>query len=368
MYKLLRALLFRLEAETSHRLALAALRRLYRVPGVSSLLRALYARRVPALPIEVMGLHFPNPVGLAAGLDKNAECVGPLAALGFGFLELGTVTPLPQTGDSRPRLFRLARHHALINRMGFPSVGLEVFLTNLRRAGRPCLLGINIGKNRDTPLEQAADDYLQALRAVYAHADYVAVNVSSPNTPGLRALQTGGVLGRLLASLKAEQATLAAQHGRYVPLALKISPDLGDSELADISRLVRVHRIDAVIATNTTVARPGLAHEPLAQEPGGLSGAPLKALANDVIRKLYKHLRGEIPIIGVGGIETVEDAWEKLVAGAAILQVYTALIYEGPGLVRKIVEGLAQKTEAMGCRRLAEAVAKARTSIKMASE
>lgn len=358
LYKLLRTLLFRLEAETSHRLTLAALR----APGVAALLRARYSRRVPSLPVEVMGRRFANPVGLAAGLDKDAECVAALAALGFGFLELGTVTPQPQAGNPPPRLFRLVRHRALINRMGFPSAGLEVFLANLRRTAPPCPLGINIGKNRDTPLERAADDYLDALRAVYACADYVAVNISSPNTPGLRDLQQGGALARLLAALKTEQAALAARHGRYVPLALKIAPDLDDGQIAEIAQLVRAHRFDAVIATNTTVTRPGLEGEPLAREAGGLSGAPLKALSTAVIRKLYARLQGEIPIIGVGGIETAEDAWEKLVAGADLVQLYTGLIYEGPGIVRKITTGLWQKVRAANCATLSEALARTRRS------
>lgn len=356
MYKLLRALLFRLEAETSHRLTRAALR----APGAAAFLRARYSQRVPSLPVEVMGRRFANPVGLAAGLDKDAECVAALAALGFGFLELGTVTPRPQAGNPPPRLFRLTRHHALINRMGFPSAGLEVFLANLHRAGHPCPLGVNLGKNRDTPLERAADDYLEALRAVYPHADYVAVNVSSPNTPGLRALQEGDALGRLLAALKAEQTALAGRHGRYVPLALKIAPDLDDGEIEEIARLLRVHCLDAVIATNTTVARPGLQDEPLAREPGGLSGAPLKALSTAVIRKLYARLQGEVPIIGVGGIETAEDAWEKMTAGADLVQLYTGLIYEGPQIVREITTGLVQKVRASGCATLKEALAKAR--------
>lgn len=360
MYKLLRPLLFALDPETSHRFTFGLLRALYRLPGCGRALRASYARRTPALPVEVMGLHFANPVGLAAGLDKNAECVRPLAALGFGFLELGTVTPQPQAGNPPPRLFRLARQRALINRMGFPSAGLDVFLANLRRAGHPCVLGINIGKNRHTPNERAAEDYLVALRAVYLHADYVAINVSSPNTPGLRELQQGGALARLLEALKTEQAALAARHGRYVPLALKIAPDLDDGQIAEIAQLVRAHHFDAVIATNTTITRPGLQDEPLAREPGGLSGAPLKALSTAVIRKLYAHLKGEIPIIGVGGIETAEDAWEKLVAGADLVQVYTGLIYQGPALVRRIVAGLARRVAPSGGMTLAQAVAHAR--------
>ncbi len=356
MYERLRPLLFRLDPETSHRLALAALR----LPGAPAVLRALYGRRVPALPVEVMGLRLANPVGLAAGFDKDAECVVALAALGFGFLELGTVTPRPQPGNPPPRLFRLPRARALVNRLGFPSAGLETFVARLRRAGHPCVLGVNLGKNRDTPLARAAEDYLTGLRAVYPYADYVAINLSSPNTPGLRALQRAEALEPLLAALKTEQAALADRHGRYLPLALKLAPDLDEAQIADIARLVRTHRFDAVIATNTTLARPGLENEPLARESGGLSGAPLRRLATDTVRKLYAHLRGEVPIVGVGGIESAEDAWEKLTAGAELLQVYTGLIYDGPALVGKIVTGLKAKCREASAATLAEALARAR--------
>lgn len=360
MYDLVRPLLFLLDPETGHRLALAALS----TPGVPGVLRALYGRRVPALPVETMGLRFSNPVGLAAGLDKDAECLAGLAALGFGFLELGTVTPRPQPGNPPPRLFRLPRARALVNRLGFPSAGLETFVARLQRAGRPpCVLGVNLGKNRDTPNDQAAADYTAGLRAVYPHADYVAINVSSPNTPGLRTLQEGQALAQLLAALKAEQTALAAQHGRYVPLALKIAPDLDDHQIAEIAELVRAYRLDAIIATNTTLDRPaGLARESPANEAGGLSGAPLAPRSTEVIRRLFAHLDGEIPIIGVGGIMNAEDAWEKLLAGATLVQVYTGLIYEGPSLVGEIVRGLESKCRALGAATLAEAVAKARSA------
>lgn len=361
-YRFLRPLLFRFPAETSHRLIFTLLSFLYRPPGMGALVRSLFIRHLPTLPVSIMGLTFPNPVGLAAGLDKNAEHIRPLSDFGFGFLEVGTVTPRPQPGNPAPRMFRLARHAAIINRMGFNNVGVYRLITNLVRQGKPCPVGINIGKNRDTPAEQAVDDYLSALQAVYAHADYVAVNISSPNTAGLRDLQNEASLDALLRALKAEQAVLAEKHGRYVPIALKIAPDLDDAQIAAIAGRVLEHRFDAVIATNTTIARPGLTQEPLAAEAGGLSGRPLKPLSTEIIRKLHAHLRGKVPIIGVGGIESADDAWEKLLAGADLIQVYTGFIYEGPCLVREIVRGLAERTAAAGCRDLAEAVARARNS------
>jgi len=360
LYKLLRALLFRLDAEASHRLTFTALDLVYRLPGASRIARSLCARHTPALPVSIMGLTFPNPVGLAAGLDKNAEHVQALADFGFGFLELGTVTPRPQPGNPRPRMFRLVAHAALINRMGFNNVGAGKFLVNLAAQEKPCPIGINIGKNRDTPIERAADDYLAVLNSVYRLADYIAVNISSPNTPGLRDLQTEQNLEELLRALKTEQAALAEKHGRYVPIALKIAPDLDDTQVAAIARLVQEHKFDAVIATNTTITRPGLEQELLSQQTGGLSGRPLKPLATEIVRKLYTHLQGEVPIIGVGGIETADDAWEKLVAGADLVQIYTALIYQGPDIVGEIVRGLAERVQQSGCRNLAEAVQQAR--------
>jgi dihydroorotate dehydrogenase len=360
LYKLLRALLFRLDAETSHHLTFSLLRFFYLLPGAGAVMRALIARRPVVLPVSVMGLDFSNPVGLAAGLDKNAEYVRPLADFGFGFLELGTVTPRPQPGNPKPRLFRLPHHAALINRMGFNNVGAGKFLVNLAAQGKACPLGVNIGKNRDTPLEQAADDYLTVLNAVYRLADYVAVNISSPNTAGLRDLQQEENLEALLRALKNEQAALADKYGRYVPIALKIAPDLDDAQIAAIARLVLEHKFDAVIATNTTITRPGLADDPTARQGGGLSGRPLKAQATEIIRKLHERLRGAVPIIGVGGIENADDAWDKFVAGADLVQVYTALIYEGPRQVQEIVRGLAERVRAAGCATLTEAVAQAR--------
>ena len=359
-YRLLRPLLFRLPAETSHHLTFSALRLLYRLPGAGAMTRAVFARHPISLPTTVMGIHFPHPVGLAAGLDKNAEYIKPLSDLGFGFLELGTVTPRPQPGNPKPRLFRLSQQAALINRMGFNNVGLSQFLVNLAREAKPCPIGINIGKNRDTPVERTVEDYCIALRGAYPHADYIAVNISSPNTTGLRDLQNEENLEALLRALKAEQAELAEKHGRYVPIALKIAPDLDDAQITAIARLVLEHKFDAVIATNTTITRPHLANDPLAHQSGGLSGRPLKSLSTEIIRKLYGHLQGNVPIIGVGGIESADDAWDKLVAGADLIQIYTALIYTGPCVVQTIVRDLAERVRTSGLPTLAEAVAQAR--------
>jgi dihydroorotate dehydrogenase len=362
LYRLLRPLLFLLDAEAAHRFSFALIGLFYRLPGFSRLVRLFCVGRARTLPVEVMGIALARPVGLAAGLDKNAELAPFFADLGFGFVELGTVTPRPQAGNPRPRLFRLRAARALINRMGFNNAGLAQFLDNLYRLPKRGPVGINIGRNKDTPNEQALDDYRAALRAVYAHADYVTINISSPNTPGLRALQEGGQLEALLSALKHEQTVLAQREGRRVPLALKIAPDLDSEQIAEIARVVLAHGIEGVIATNTTIARPGLEQEPVANEPGGLSGRPLRAPSTGVIRELYRHLQGRAAIIGVGGIENADDAWEKLVAGADAVQVYTAFIYEGPALVRRIVRGLDEKVRVSGAATLAEAVAKARTA------
>ena len=355
-YRKIRPLLFRMDPEHSHRLVLGLLGGACRIPGLTALLRANYAHQVPTLPVDVLSLHFPNPIGLAAGLDKDARYTRPLAALGFGWLELGTVTPQPQPGSAKPRLFRIAAQHALINRMGFNSDGLKTFVGNLARRVKPCLLGVNIGKNASTPLERARDDYVAALRAVYIHAAYIAINISSPNTPGLRELQERERLGQLLQELKTEQAALARAHQLYVPLALKIAPDLSDEQFAFIAEAVLACGIDAVIATNTTLARPGLESDLIARESGGLSGRPLRSLATHAVRVLFRHLGGRVPIIGVGGIENADDAWERLLAGADLLQIYTALIYEGPQVVRRIVEGLAERVARSGEGSLSAAV------------
>lgn len=360
MYTLLRPLLFGLDAERSHDLALGLLHALDRFPGGRRAWRAL-TPAAPALATTLMGFPLRNPVGLAAGLDKNARAFGPLAELGFGFLELGTVTPRPQSGNPRPRLFRLPAHDALINRMGFNNCGVERFLKNLARAPRPpCPIGINLGKNRDTPLERAVDDYMTGLRAVYAVADYVSVNVSSPNTVGLRALQDAHALEALLGALKTEQAALAQRHGRYVPIALKVAPDLDDAAIAALARVVRALGMDAVIATNTTVSRPGLE---AADIEGGLSGRPLASLSTSAIRRLRAAAGAGFPIIGVGGVFSADDAWEKLLAGADAVQLYTGLIYRGPSLPARIVRGLAERVAALGARDLPHALSLARVNL-----
>lgn len=328
MYSLLRPALFSLDPETAHHLTLAGLRAAQAL-GLSGCL----ARRPPDDPRTVMGLTFPNPVGLAAGLDKNGECIDGLAALGFGFIEIGTVTPLPQPGNPQPRLFRLPGAQGIINRMGFNNDGVDALVENVKRAKFKGILGINIGKNAATPIEKAADDYLIGLRKVYAHASYVTVNISSPNTKNLRQLQGGDELDALLGQLKAEQLRLADAHGSYVPLAVKIAPDLDGEQIKQIAALLTRHRIDGVIATNTTLSREGVENLPHGNESGGLSGAPVRAKSTAVIRALAAELHGALPIIGVGGILQGADALEKMQAGAALVQLYSGLIYRGPVLV-----------------------------------
>ena len=328
MYRLLRPALFQLDPETAHHLTLGSLSAAYSL-GLSGII----APHPAADPRTVMGLVFPNPVGLAAGLDKNGNCIDGLAALGFGFIEIGTTTPLPQPGNPKPRLFRLPRANAIINRMGFNNDGVDKLVENVRRADYRGILGINIGKNAATPIEKAADDYLICLRKVYAYASYVAVNISSPNTKHLRQLQDENALNSLLAQLKAEQRKLADTHGKYVPLVLKIAPDMEAEQIAAIARLLMQHRIDGVIATNTTLSREGVENLPHAEESGGLSGAPVRDKSTAVIRQLAAELRGALPIIGVGGILSGVDAAEKIRAGAALVQIYSGLIYRGPELV-----------------------------------
>ncbi len=334
MYPLIRPLLFQLDPETAHHVTLTSLRLAQRL-GIR------VAPKPAEKPVKVMGLTFPNPVGLAAGLDKNGEYIDALAALGFGFLEIGTVTPRPQPGNPKPRLFRLPAAQAIINRMGFNNHGVTYLLEQVKNANYRGILGINIGKNATTPIQNAAEDYQTALTAVYPHASYVTINISSPNTSHLRELQAGDAIGQLLASLKATQTHLADQHGRYVPLAIKIAPDLDDSAIRHLADQLRLHRMDAVIATNTTLSRTGTDGLPHAEETGGLSGAPLTTLSTHVIRQLAQTLAGELPIIGAGGILSARDAQEKQAAGAQLIQLYTGLIYRGPGLIKECSDALA---------------------------
>jgi dihydroorotate dehydrogenase len=335
MYSLVRPLLFALDAETAHHLTLTTLR------AVSRAGLAGAARPAPeSCARTVMGIRFPNPVGLAAGLDKNGDYIDALAGLGFGYLEIGTVTPRPQPGNPRPRLFRLPAARAIINRLGFNNEGVDRLVENVKRASWRGVLGINIGKNADTPLERAADDYVACLRKVYPVATYVTINVSSPNTRDLRALQRHAQLDELLGTLKAEQARLADAHGRQVPLAVKIAPDLGPAEIADIAGSLKRHRVEAAIATNTTTARDGVTGMAHGEEAGGLSGAPVMASSTRVAQELAGALRGEIPVIGVGGISSGADARAKVAAGASLVQLYTGLIYRGPELVRECVAAL----------------------------
>lgn len=333
-YALARPFLFGLDPETAHELTLGSLARAQGTP-----LQWAYCNGFVPDPIELAGLRFPNRVGLAAGLDKNARCIDALGAMGFGFVEVGTVTPRGQPGNPRPRMFRLPQANALINRLGFNNEGLDAFVANVQRSrfrqqGR--LLGLNIGKNAATPIEQATDDYLACLAGVYPHADYVTVNISSPNTKNLRALQSDEALDALLAAIAGRRAELAAQHARRVPVFVKIAPDLDEQQVAVIAATLQRHGMDGVIATNTTVGRDKVQGLPHAEEAGGLSGAPLLEGSNRVITQLRSALGKGFPIIGVGGVLSADDALAKLRAGADVVQIYTGLIYRGPALVDEI--------------------------------
>jgi dihydroorotate dehydrogenase len=335
LYPLIRSALFSLDPEDAHGFTLFSIGAAHAL-GLLKLLP-----RAQGKPVHVMGIDFPNAVGLAAGLDKDGAHINSLAALGFGFIEIGTVTPRPQPGNPQPRLFRLPAAEAIINRMGFNNLGVDNLVRNVEMSGFKGVLGINIGKNKDTPNEHAVDDYLACLDKVYAHARYVTVNISSPNTQNLRELQKDEALDALLSAIKLRQSELAQQHGKYVPVALKIAPDLDDAQIAAIAALLMMHRIDAVIATNTTIARDAVAGLPNADEAGGLSGRPVRAASTRVVTALAHHLKNEVPIIGVGGILSGDDAREKIDAGASLVQLYSGLIYRGPGLVRECVQRLA---------------------------
>ena len=341
LYALARPLLFALDPETAHRLTLAAAD-----AALAAGVGGVFSRAVPAQPVRAMGLEFPNPVGLAAGLDKNGEHLDALAALGFGFLEIGTVTPRPQPGNPRPRLFRLVSAQALINRFGFNNVGVDAFVANLARARWRGILGVNIGKNFDTPIERAGEDYELCLERVYALASYVTVNISSPNTSGLRLLQETEQLKALLARLVAARERLSDRHGKRVPLVLKIAPDLDEGQIRDIAATVRRYRFDGIIATNTSLAREGVEGLPHATEAGGLSGAPIRARATRVLAALAAELKGEVPLIGAGGILSGADARAKIDAGASLVQLYTGLVYRGPALIHECARAIAAGNDA----------------------
>lgn len=341
MYSLARPFLFGLDAEHAHGLGLKAMELAYRT-GTSPLL----ARKIEPLPTKAFGLIFPNPVGLAAGLDKNGAHIDALLALGFGFVEIGTVTPRAQPGNPKPRMFRLPQHKAVINRLGFNNEGVDALVANVERARRRTgLLGINIGRNKDTSNERAASDYLYCLERVYPLADYITVNISSPNTAGLRELQEEQALRQLIGTLRDSQEELGAQHGKRVPMLVKIAPDLSDEDIDAVARVLRDLSVDGVIATNTTVSRMSVQEHPLAHETGGLSGAPLMGQATMVLRKLRTRLPDSIPVIGVGGILSGADAVAKMSAGATLIQCYTGLVYRGPELVGECVDAIRRRRE-----------------------
>jgi dihydroorotate dehydrogenase len=330
-YPVMKPWLFRLDAERAHTLTVKMMVVAHRVGMLKSVVAA------PQQPRSVMGLTFPNVLGLAAGMDKSAGAVEAWGALGFGFVEVGTLTPRPQPGNPKPRLFRLPEHAALINRMGFNNPGIEAAVKKLRNRRTQAVVGVNIGKNFDTPNDKAVDDYLICLKAAYPVADYVAVNISSPNTKGLRDLQAEDSVRQLVSALKKEQASLQKEHGKTVPLLVKIAPDLNDMQIEALARVFNEQAIDGVIATNTTIDRSAVTGHALAQEAGGLSGAPVRERSTLVIQAFRTLLKETVPVIGVGGILTGADAREKMKAGAALVQVYSGLVYRGPGLVREVL-------------------------------
>jgi dihydroorotate dehydrogenase len=327
LYSIARSALFKLDPELAHNVALKSLKKLE-----SCHLAGVFGQKV-LKPRSLLGLSFDNAVGLAAGLDKNGEYIDALAAMGFGFIEVGTVTPRPQPGNPKPRMFRLPERDALINRLGFNNQGLDAFLVNVAAARYKGVLGLNIGKNFDTPNDKAVDDYVTCLRGVFPHASYVTVNISSPNTKGLRDLQAASQLEHLLATLKTEQQMLAKKHKRQVPMLLKIAPDLDLSAIRDIAALLLQYSFEGAIATNTTISRDAVMGLKHATEAGGLSGRPVFSPSTEVLRELVKHLKGNIPVIGVGGIMSANDAQQKINAGASLVQIYTGFIYKGPQLI-----------------------------------
>ncbi len=335
LYPIVRPALFKLDPERAHELTLQQLRFISGTP-----LEGLIRQSLPSRPVSCMGLTFPNALGLAAGLDKNAECIDAFGAMGFGFVEVGTVTPRPQPGNDKPRMFRLVEAEGIINRMGFNNHGVDHLVENVKKARFKGILGINIGKNKDTPVEQGKDDYLTCMEKVYAHAGYIAINISSPNTPGLRTLQYGEALDDLLSAIKLKQKELQERQLKYVPVAVKIAPDLSEEELIQVADSLVRHEIDGVIATNTTLDRALVTGVKYADEMGGLSGRPVQSRSTEVIRRLSQELQGRLPIIGVGGIDSLISAREKVAAGATLVQIYSGFIYKGPTLIKDIVTHL----------------------------
>lgn len=337
MYSLVRKFIFSMQPESAHEFTIKALKMAGKLP--------FPIFPTPDNPVEVMGLKFKNPIGLAAGADKNGEAIDGFGKLGFGFIEVGTVTPLAQDGNPKPRQFRILEAKGIINRNGFNNLGVDVLVENVKRAKYDGILGINIGKNAVTPIENALDDYQICLRKVYEHADYITVNISSPNTKNLRSLQYGEALDELLSGLKAEQAQLSQKFQQYKPLVLKIAPDLTEEEIASVADSLIRHRIDGVIAGNTTLSRETVAGLTNAEQVGGLSGKPLNALSTKLIMQLANELNGALPIIGSGGIHSLASGQEKIDAGAKLLQVYSGLIYEGPGLIQTLAKDIRLKNQ-----------------------
>lgn len=332
LYPFVRKALFQLDPERAHEFTFKQLRRITGTP-----LEFLVRQSVASKPVTCMGLSFKNPLGLAAGLDKDGECIDALGAMGFGFIEVGTVTPRAQSGNDKPRLFRLVEAEGLINRMGFNNHGVDNLVENVKKSHFGGVLGINIGKNKDTPVEQGKDDYLICMEKVYSYAGYIAINISSPNTPGLRTLQYGEALDDLLTAIKAKQIELQQKHHKYVPIAVKIAPDLSHEELIQVADSLVRHNIDGVIATNTTLDRQLVNGFNYCDQMGGLSGRPLQLHSTEIVRQLSKELQGRLPIIGVGGIDSVIAAREKIDAGASLVQIYSGFIFKGPGLIKDIV-------------------------------
>ncbi|MGB7800288.1 quinone-dependent dihydroorotate dehydrogenase [Buttiauxella sp.] len=334
-YPFVRKALFKLDPERAHEVTFQQLRRVTGTP-----LEWLVRQNVPSKPVTCMGLTFKNPLGLAAGLDKNGECIDALGAMGFGSIEIGTVTPRPQPGNDKPRIFRLVEAEGLINRMGFNNHGVDNLVENVKKSHFDGVLGINIGKNKDTPVEQGKDDYLICMDKIYPYAGYIAINISSPNTPGLRTLQYGEALDDLLAAIKNKQQALQELHHKYVPVAVKIAPDLSEEELIQVADSLVRHNIDGVIATNTTLDRSLVQGMKYCDEMGGLSGRPVQLKSTEIIRRLSQELNGRLPIIGVGGIDSVIAAREKMAAGASLVQIYSGFIFKGPPLIKEIVSGI----------------------------